>query len=305
MDFGHGRKLEQFGRLLLDRPAPPADGVAPSRPELWSDAQVRWPDRCEVPDDPPWRLHFSLVGSASTDFVAQQPGQQGLQPWQAGSDLGQDLRVHSLSFDLKLTAFGHVGVFPEQAVNWQWLYQYAQRANRLAAEPVECLNLFAYTGGATLAVAAGGGHVVHIDASAPSVQWAKRNALQSGLEDRRIRWIVEDAFKFVQRELRRGRQYDLVIMDPPGYGHGPTGKAWVLADRWQELMSGCLQLLTSSQRAALLWTAHSPTPEVADVVRLIDGTTGQSWNVQYGRNYLTTSGGQRLDQGYCLRALKL
>jgi len=301
LDFGNGRKLEQFGAFLLDRPAPAAEGFIPQWNEPWSKAQVLWPGRIPADFDHPWELQFSLASSLHADDTIAEGS---MDPGSNNSPRMRFIEPINLSLQLKLTAFGHVGLFPEQAENWLWLYQHARRAGQRSREPLRCLNLFAYTGGATLALAAGGGHAVHIDASAPAVQWAKRNAALSQLDGHPIRWIVEDAFKFVQREIRRGKQYDLIVLDPPGYGHTPLGRAWTLEDRWQELLEGCLELLTASHRAALLWTAHSPTPSMHEVQRQIQKQYGHQWCVQFGRNHLVAATGQCMDQGYCIRALK-
>ena len=131
-----------------------------------------------------------------------------------------------LQFELKRTDFGHLGLFPEQAENWDWIAERVAAAGR----PLKVLNLFAYTGGSTLAAAAAGAEVVHVDAAKNIVAWARRNAELSGLADAPIRWIAEDAMKFVKRELKRGNRYDAVILDPPSYGHGPQGEVWRLVE---------------------------------------------------------------------------
>ena len=149
------------------------------------------------------------------------------------------VRYKDLTFQVGLMNFKHTGVFPEQAANWDWAREQIQHAGR----PVSVLNLFAYTGGATAACAAAGAGVCHVDAAKGMVQWAKENAKASGLEDKPIRWIVDDCAKFVEREIRRGRRYDAVIMDPPSYGRGPSGEVWKLEDSlypFVELVSGVL-----------------------------------------------------------------
>ena len=145
----------------------------------------------------------------------------------------------SLRFRLKPMGFKHTGLFPEQAANWDWAREQIQKAGR----PISVLNLFAYTGGATVACAAAGAKVCHVDAAKGMVQWARENAKSSGLEDAPIRWIVDDCGKFVEREIRRGRKYDAIIMDPPSYGRGPTGEVWKLEENlypFVELVSGVL-----------------------------------------------------------------
>ena len=136
--------------------------------------------------------------------------------------------------------FKHTGLFPEQAVNWDWFSDKIRHAGR----PIKVLNLFAYTGGATLAAAAAGANVTHVDASKGMVTWAKENAVSSGLKDAPIRWIVDDCVKFVERELRRGNHYDAIIMDPPSYGRGPKGEIWKIEDAIHPLVTLCASLLT-------------------------------------------------------------
>lgn len=143
-----------------------------------------------------------------------------------------------LKFKLKPMSFKHTGVFPEQAVNWDRMRGFIQNAGR----QVSVLNLFAYTGGATLACAAAGAKVTHVDASKGMVQWAQENAVESGLRDRPVRYLVDDCVKFVQREIRRGNKYDAIIMDPPSYGRGPDGEIWKLEDSIHGLLSLCLQI---------------------------------------------------------------
>ena len=136
--------------------------------------------------------------------------------------------------------FKHTGLFPEQAANWDWARQQITAAGR----PISVLNLFAYTGGATVACAAAGASVCHVDAAKGMVQWARENARSSGLEDAPIRWIIDDCGKFVEREIRRGRRYDAIIMDPPSYGRGPTGEVWKLEDNLYPFVKLCMQVLS-------------------------------------------------------------
>ena len=157
-------------------------------------------------------------------------------------DLPEQWEIHykDLTFHLKPFSFKHTGLFPEQATNWDWFGNKIRHAGR----PVKVLNLFAYTGGATLAAAAAGASVTHVDASKGMVTWAKENAAASGLGNAPIRWLVDDCVKFVEREIRRGNQYDAIIMDPPSYGRGPGGEVWKLEDQIYELLLLCGQLLS-------------------------------------------------------------
>lgn len=226
LDFGDGRKLERFGRFVLDRPCPAAESTRKKTPDAWSKADAQYL-RTEKTEGH-WRPANALP-----------------ETWTIAHDVGV--------FELKPTDFGHLGVFPEHAENWQWI---AERVRR-AARPLKVLNLFAYTGGATLAAASAGAEVVHVDSAKNVVSWARRNARHSGLANAPIRWIAEDAPRFVARELRRGNKYDAVILDPPSYGHGPKGEIWKLHEHLLPLLEACGRL-TADQRAFLLVTCHSP-----------------------------------------------
>ena len=224
LDFGAGRKLERFGPYVLDRPSPAAANAERMRPELWPQAAARYKRTAEA------------GGWVREGEIAE--------PW--------TIAAGPLRFELKLTEAGHLGVFVEQAANWAWIAEQVRAAER----PFTVLNLFAYTGGSTLAAAAAGASVVHVDAAANVVAWARRDAAASGLAERPIRWIAEDALRFARRELKRGRQYDAVILDPPAYGHGPRGEPWKLEEHLPELLDLCFAL-TSARRAFVLLTCHS------------------------------------------------
>jgi 23S rRNA (cytosine1962-C5)-methyltransferase len=226
IDFGDGRKLERFGPYILDRPAPAAEGERRSNPSRWSTADAKFTRTTK--DKGRWHGANRLPST-----------------WEISHAIGM--------LELKAADFGHVGVFPEQAANWDWIADHVQRAGRT----LKVLNLFAYTGGSTLAAASKGAEVVHVDAAKNTVAWARRNAKLSGLADAPIRWICDDAVKFVERELRRGNRYDAVILDPPSYGHGPKGEVWKLSDGLMTLLSACGQL-TGKQRAFFVVTCHSP-----------------------------------------------
>lgn len=225
LDFGAGRKLERFGPWVVDRPSPAAQDHAQHRPELWSTAAARY-ERSE--------------------------NQRG--SWTRAVEIASEWQVSCGPFalELKLTEYGQVGLFPEQADNWDWIAEQV----RAAAAPVKVLNLFAYTGASTLAAAAAGAEVAHVDAAAGVVAWARRNAQISGLSEAPVRWITEDARKFVRRELKRGNYYDAVILDPPSYGHGPGGEAWKLEEHLDELLAMCGEL-TAGRRQFMLLTCHS------------------------------------------------
>lgn len=224
IDCSAGEKLERWGRYTLLRPDP----------------QVIWNTKKE---DRRWRrlnahYHRSKKGGGEWEFF-DLPKQ-----W--------DIHYRDLTFHLKPFSFKHTGLFPEQAVNWDWFSEKIRRADR----PVKVLNLFAYTGGATLAAAAAGAAVTHVDASKGMVTWARENAVASGLSDAPIRWLVDDCVKFVEREIRRGNHYDGIIMDPPSYGRGPKGEIWKIEEKIYELVTLCERLLSED---ALFFLINSYT----------------------------------------------
>lgn len=212
IDCSEGEKLERWGNYLLVRPDPQVIWDTPKNERGWKKMNAHY--------------HRSAKGGGEWEFF----------------DLPQQwsIRYNTLVFQLKPFSFKHTGLFPEQAVNWDWFSGKIKQAGR----PVKVLNLFAYTGGATLAAAAAGANVTHVDASKGMVTWAKENAASSGLSDSPIRWIVDDCVKFVEREIRRGNHYDAIIMDPPSYGRGPKGEIWKIEDAVYPLVKLCTQLLT-------------------------------------------------------------
>lgn len=206
LDASGGEKLERWGNVYLVRPDPQIIWNTPKNPALWNKANAVY--------------HRSDRGGGSWEYRSRLP-----ESW--------DIRFEELCFHVRPTGFKHTGLFPEQAVNWRALQKLISQANR----PVNVLNLFAYTGGATLACAAAGAEVCHVDASKGMVAWARENAAASSLQDRPIRWIVDDCEKFVQREIKRGKRYDGVIMDPPSYGRGPGGEVWKLEEQIFNLLT--------------------------------------------------------------------
>lgn len=211
LDCSGGEKLERWRDYLLVRPDPQVIWDTPKRDKGWKKHNAHY--------------HRSPKGGGEWEFF----------------DLPQQWSVQyrNLTFQLKPFSFKHTGLFPEQAVNWDWFSEKIRRAGR----DVKVLNLFAYTGGATIAAAAAGARVTHVDASKGMVTWAKENAISSGLADAPIRWIVDDCIKFVEREIRRGNHYDAIIMDPPSYGRGPKGEVWKIEDSIYGLLQLCVKLL--------------------------------------------------------------
>lgn len=215
IDTSGGERLERWGNVVLIRPDPQILWETPREHPLWKQAHARY--------------HRSNTGGGSWQELKKVPAM-----WKIG--------YGDLTFQLKTMGFKHTGIFPEQAVNWDFAMQKIACAGR----PVKVLNLFGYTGAATLACAKAGAQVCHVDASKGMVAWAKENAAASGLADRPVRWLVDDCVKFVQREQRRGNTYDGVIMDPPSYGRGPNGEVWKLEEQLYGLVELCLPILSDN-----------------------------------------------------------
>ncbi len=211
LDTGDGEKLERWRDIVLRRPDPQA--IWPrQRPELWAKADAHY--------------HRSAKGGGEWEFFRRLP-----ERW--------TVKYGELEFYVRPTGFKHTGLFPEQAVNWDWMAGLIRRAGR----PVRVLNLFGYTGGATLACAAAGAKVTHVDAAKGMVQWAGENRKLAGVDETSVRWIVDDALKFVQREARRGNVYEGILMDPPSYGRGPGGEVWKLENELFGLVEACEKVL--------------------------------------------------------------
>ena len=231
IDCSSGEKLERWGDYMLVRPDP----------------QVIWNTE---KDKKQWRninghYHRSAKGGGEWEFF-NLPEQ-----W--------TINYKNLTFNLKPFSFKHTGLFPEQATNWDWFSEKIKNAGR----PVKVLNLFAYTGGATLAAAAAGAQVTHVDASKGMVGWAKENAVSSGLAEAPIRWLVDDCVKFVEREIRRGNKYDGIIMDPPSYGRGPKGEIWKIEESIHHFVKLCASLLSDDP---LFFLINSYTTGLAPAV---------------------------------------
>ena len=213
LDTGDGEKLERWGDVILRRPDPQT--IWPKAdPALWRQAQA-------------W-YHRSDKGGGEWEFFSRLP-----EKWVIAHE--------ALRFYVRPTGFKHTGLFPEQAPNWGWM---AEKLRQSGRKDLRVLNLFGYTGGATLACAQAGAHVTHVDAAKGMVQWAKENRELSQLPETSCRWIVEDALRFVQREIRRGNSYDGILMDPPSYGRGPSGEVWKLENELYGLIDTCAQVLS-------------------------------------------------------------
>ncbi len=213
LDTSDGEKLETWGGVSLVRPDPQIIWKTEKKDPLWNSADGHY--------------HRSNQGGGKWEFRKKLP-----ESW--------CISYGDLKFNIRPTGFKHTGLFPEQAVNWDFMADKIKNAGR----KISVLNLFAYTGGATLACAAAGAEVCHVDASKGMVQWARDNATVSGLSDKPVRWIVDDCEKFIAREIRRGRRYDAVIMDPPSYGRGPGGEVWKLENCIYDLVKLCEGVLS-------------------------------------------------------------
>ncbi|MBU5459604.1 class I SAM-dependent methyltransferase [Anaerostipes sp. MSJ-23] len=212
LDTSGGEKLERWGDYILVRPDPQVLWNTPKKLKQWK--------------HPNGHYHRSSKGGGQWEFFDLP------KKW--------DISYKNLKFHLQPFSFKHTGLFPEQAVNWDWFSEKIKNAGR----PVKVLNLFAYTGGATLAAAAAGASVTHVDASKGMVNWAKENAQLSGLREKPIRWLIDDCVKFVEREIRRGNHYDGIIMDPPSYGRGPKGEIWKIEEKIYPFIQLCTKILS-------------------------------------------------------------
>ncbi len=244
IDTSGGEKLERWGDYILLRPDPQVIWNTPKQHPAWQQLNAHY--------------HRNQKGGGEWEFF----------------DLPEQWSIHykDLTFHLKPFHFKHTGLFPEQAVNWDWFsdlikQEIKKRKNNTAsgdeAEPVKVLNLFAYTGGATCAAAKAGAHVTHVDASKGMVTWAKENAAASGLADAPIRWLVDDCVKFVEREIRRCNTYDAIIMDPPSYGRGPKGEIWKIEEKIHTFLILCEQIL---KKEPLFFLINSYTTGLAPAV---------------------------------------
>lgn len=283
LDFGDGRRLERFGPFVLDRPCPAAEGIKRGDPGTWRSADARfngrdakkgdWTDRRELPER--WTVAFDR-----------------------------------LRFELKRTDFGHLGIFPEQAENWRWIVDIlpspsergvgGEGSVRRATQPLKVLNLFAYTGGSTLAAAAAGMEVVHLDAAKNVVAWARRNAELSGLADAPIRWIADDTVKFAKREIKRDNRYDAVILDPPSYGHGPRGEVWRLANYLPQLLDMCGEL-TAGRPEFMLLTCHTPGYDAETLRGMMVDVFGNDARITAEPLGISSTKGRRLPAGAVVR----
>lgn len=239
LDMADGQKLEKWGDVILSRPDPQIIWKSKSYPEKWKNINATY--------------HRSKTGGGSWEFTKKMP-----QQWQ--------IKYKELTFNIKPMGFKHTGIFPEQAVNWDWMIEKIRNAKR----DIKVLNLFAYTGGATVACSYAGASVCHVDSSKGMVAWAKDNIKSSGLEERPVRYIVDDVVKFVNREIRRGNKYDAIIMDPPSYGRGANGEVWQFENNIYDLVELCTKVLSANPLFFLInsYTTGISSKVLEDILNL-------------------------------------
>ena len=276
IDSGDFEKLERFGRYVVRRPEPQAIWRRSLTEEEWrrlADASFLRDGRSEERGE--WRLRSGMPSRWTVDYAYE----------------GLRLRMR-----LGLTSFKHVGLFPEQAANWNFIYDNCVRMRAEGRTP-KVLNLFAYTGGATLAARAAGADTTHVDSVKQVVTWARENMEQSGLEG--VRWIVEDALKFVQREVRRGNRYNGIILDPPAYGRGANGEKWILEDNIGEMLECCARLL-EPRGAFLVLNLYSMGLSATLASTAVRQAFGTPFEEQFGELCFDDRAGKRLPLGtYC------
>ena len=232
LDMANGEKLEKWNNITLVRPDPQIIWKQKTYPEKWKKADAKY--------------SRSNTGGGAWNYNKKLPS-----AWQ--------VKYKNLVFNIKPMGFKHTGLFPEQAVNWDWMINKIKSTNK----EIRVLNLFAYTGGATVACLSAGASVCHVDSSKGMVSWAKENVTSSGLQDRKVRYIVDDVVKFVNREIRRGNKYDAIIMDPPSYGRGTNGEVWKFEDNIYDLVELCSKVLTDKP---LFFLINSYTTGISSLV---------------------------------------
>ena len=247
LDMSDGEKLERWGNIFLVRPDPQIIWKEKTFPSKWKKINARY--------------NRSKTGGGSWDYTSNLP-----KAWQ--------VKYKDLVFNIKPMGFKHTGLFPEQAVNWDWMINKIKNEKR----EIKVLNLFAYTGGATVACLSAGASVCHVDSSKGMTAWAKENVVSSGLEKSNVRYIVDDVFKFVNREIRRGNKYDAIIMDPPSYGRGANGEVWKFEENIDELIKICSKVLSDNP---LFFLVNSYTTGISSTV--IENILKMDLNIKNGK----------------------
>ena len=253
LDMANGEKLEKWNNITLVRPDPQIIWKQKTYPEKWKKADAKY--------------SRSNTGGGAWNYNKKLPS-----AWQ--------VKYKNLVFNIKPMGFKHTGLFPEQAVNWDWMINKIKSTNK----EIKVLNLFAYTGGATVACLSAGASVCHVDSSKGMVSWAKENVTSSGLQDRKVRYIVDDVVKFVNREIRRGNKYDAIIMDPPSYGRGTNGEVWKFEDNIYDLVELCSKVLTDKPLFFLInsYTTGISSMVLENILKLNIHTKGKFSNGEIG-----------------------
>lgn len=263
IDSGDGKKLERYGSYVLSRPDPQALWKPTKGQEMWSEAHAVF-----VRDgkDASWKKTPNLPTA-----------------W--------EITFGGLVFEIRMSSFKHTGLFPEQLGNWEWL---EKTIGKVSDHTPKILNLFGYTGGATLACAKSGAEVCHVDGSKMAIDWARKNQKLSGLDDKPIRWILDDALVFLRREIKRGVRYDGIIMDPPAFGHGPKGEVWKIEEQFTELIDLCMQVLSEDPILFLINGYASGFSPIAYQNNLLQLTEKFGGSIEIGELAIGESGSNRL-----------
>lgn len=278
LDTGGQEKLERYGDVLVARPDP----------------QALWPKHLGEGEWAKAHGRYVRDGGRSTGSTGSPQAGSGQGRWEIKKDMPKEWQIElgGLKFLIKPTSFKHTGVFPEQLPNWEWVANLIRASANKSAPSV--LNLFGYTGGATFAAAQAGASVVHVDASKTAVSWARENAALSGLADKPIRWITEDAMVFVEREIKRGSAYDIILMDPPAFGHGPSGELWKIEEHLPQLVAQCARLLSDNALGMLIngyAAGYSPLAFAYNLEPIVKKCGG---DIEYGDLTIGESGSDRL-----------
>jgi len=279
IDAGNFEKLERFGKYVVSRPEPQA---------IWDKAL----------SENEWHtMAHAEFKKEKAGGLAGEKGEWVIKPGMAEQwHIGYQYKEMTIKMRLGLTSFKHVGIFPEQADNWNYIYD--SLTSLKTKETPKVLNLFAYTGGASLVAKAAGADVVHVDSIKQVINWSAENMAASKLSD--IRWVIEDAVKFVNREVKRGKQYNGIILDPPSYGHGPNGEKWILEDKLNELLKQCKQLL-SPQNNFFILNLYSTGVSSIMAETLVETIFGKQKDKEIGALYLTDKSGRKLPTGVLYR----
>lgn len=262
LDSGQGEKLERYGQVIIARPDP----------------QALWPKSLPLKE---WQKAGAIF-SRTNESAGWEKNKNIPEKW--------PIKLANLFFYIKLSPFKHTGLFPEQVSNWGWLRNIISQTKR----KINVLNLFGYTGGATFAAAQAGAEVCHLDGSKSAIVWARENAVISGLADKPIRWILDDARVFVKREIKRGRRYDGIIMDPPAFGHGPKGEMWKIEEHFLELLGSCLAVLSVQPLFFLINGYASGYSSIAYENNLLPLVKKYGGQIEKGELTIQETNGQRL-----------